>query len=104
MIAGAMAVGACAPITSELRTSGGYPGAKLDNSAGGYVLPTDATPPDLSFAVGTDGTFFTIPGEDLKFADAGNGMSFGAVQSRGSGIQQDILGDVRDMRGCRLRV
>lgn len=31
MIAGVIALGACAPIKQELRTSGGYPGAKLDN-------------------------------------------------------------------------
>jgi hypothetical protein len=68
-------------------------GAKLDNSAGGYVLPTDSTPPNISFAVGTADNIFTIAGEDLKFADAGNGMSFGAIQSRGQN-PQDILGDV----------
>ncbi|KZT58433.1 acid protease [Calocera cornea HHB12733] len=69
------------------------PGAKMDAQAGGWVLPTNSTPPNLSFGVGTSGLEFGIPGEDLKFADAGNGMSFGSVQSRG-GNTQDILGDV----------
>jgi len=68
-------------------------GAKMDASAGGWVLPTNSTPPNLSFGVGTDGLEYGISGEDIKFADAGNGMSFGAVQSRG-GNPQDILGDV----------
>ncbi|KZO99775.1 acid protease [Calocera viscosa TUFC12733] len=69
------------------------PGAKMDAQAGGWVLPTNSTPPNLSFGVGNAGLEFGIPGEDLKFADAGNGMSFGSVQSRG-GNTQDILGDV----------
>lgn len=67
------------------------PSSKLDTSAGGWLLPTTSTPAALEFAVA--GTYYSISGEDLKFADAGNGMSFGAVQSKGD-IGQDILGDV----------
>lgn len=78
------------------------PGSKLDNDAGGWVLPTSSSPPTLGFSVA--GTFYNIPGEDLKFADAGDGMSFGSVQSRGSGIGQDILGDVSLSPFCLLRV
>lgn len=65
-------------------------GAKMDRS--GWILPTAARPQNMSFAVGTK--FYTISGEDLKFADAGNGMSFGSIQSRGHN-KQDIFGDVR---------
>ncbi len=61
----------------------------MDHS--GWTLPSNANCPDIAFSVG--GKFFAISGEDLKFADAGNGMSFGAIQSRGSN-RQDILGDV----------
>ncbi|KAF8314874.1 aspartic peptidase domain-containing protein [Cantharellus anzutake] len=64
-------------------------GARTDRS--GWVLPSNAHCPDVSFSIG--GNFFSISGEDLKFADSGNGMSFGAIQSRGSN-RQDILGDV----------
>ncbi|CAE6465107.1 unnamed protein product, partial [Rhizoctonia solani] len=67
------------------------PGAKLDHTLGGYVFPTDAPVPELAFSVGK--WLFTIPSEDLAFSDAGNGMSYGAIQSRGQN-QQDILGDV----------
>lgn len=70
------------------------PGAKMDERAGGWVIPSDATDiPDISFAVGNSRTFFTISGQDLLFADVGDGTVFGAIQSRGQ-IDQDILGDV----------
>lgn len=62
----------------------------MDNT--GWLLPTSSRPDNVSFAVGQ--SFFTISGEDLKFADAGKGMSFGAIQSRGQN-KQDIFGDVR---------
>ncbi|KAF9507356.1 hypothetical protein BS47DRAFT_1422053 [Hydnum rufescens UP504] len=65
------------------------PGARIDHS--GWIVPTKSRPPDISFSVA--GVFFAIAGEDLKFADAGGGMSFGSIQSRGQN-RQDILGDV----------
>jgi hypothetical protein len=68
------------------------PGAYLSSDSGGYIFPTNTKVPPLSFCVGD--YLFTIPGSDLAFSDAGKGMSFGAVQSRG-GNPQDILGDVR---------
>ncbi|KAF9504785.1 hypothetical protein BS47DRAFT_1386159 [Hydnum rufescens UP504] len=70
---------------------GAIPGAKLDHSLGGWVLPTNSTPPSLSFSV--NGVWYSIPGTDLFFADAGNNTSFGSIQSRGRN-PQDILGDV----------
>ena len=59
------------------------------------MFPTSAASsiPDIGFAVGDN--LFTIPGADLAFADVGNNMSFGSIQSRGQN-PQDILGDVRD--------
>lgn len=70
------------------------PGAKLDNTQGGWVIPTSTSSsslPSVSFSVA--GTFYAIQGADLIFADVGNGTSFGSVQSRGQN-PQDILGDV----------
>ncbi|KAJ1304079.1 hypothetical protein OPQ81_008483 [Rhizoctonia solani] len=66
-------------------------GAKLDQSIGGYIFPTNAHIPELAFCVGR--WLFTVPGEDLAFSDVGNGMSYGAIQSRGRN-RRDILGDV----------
>lgn len=69
-------------------------GAKLDNSQGGWVIPNTvdtSSLPAVSFSVA--GTFYSIQGGDLIFADVGNGTSFGSVQSRGQN-PQDILGDV----------
>lgn len=71
------------------------PGAYLDSGAGGYIFPTNTKIPPLSFCVGK--YLFTIPGKALAFSDAGHGMSFGSVQSRG-GNPQDILGDVNVFR------
>ncbi|CAE6404307.1 unnamed protein product [Rhizoctonia solani] len=66
-------------------------GAKLDQTIGGYIFPTNAHVPELAFCVGR--WLFTVPSGDLAFSDAGNGMSYGAIQSRGQN-KQDILGDV----------
>ncbi|KAF8691597.1 Eukaryotic aspartyl protease, partial [Rhizoctonia solani] len=66
-------------------------GAKLDRTLGGYIFPTDACVPKLAFSIGK--WLFTIPSEDLAFSDAGDGMAYGAIQSRGQN-KQDILGDV----------
>jgi len=55
------------------------PGARLDESQGGYVYPSDATVPVVQFAVGDQ--LFTINPEDFAFADAGDGTTFGGVSS-----------------------
>lgn len=69
------------------------PGGKYDSQQQGYVYPSN-TPidklPIVSFAVG--GKQFPLQKEDLGFADAGDGMTYGGVQSRGS-LTFDILGD-----------
>ncbi|RDL37557.1 Aspartic proteinase [Venustampulla echinocandica] len=69
------------------------PGAKYDNNQQGYVFPTNTTAdklPVITVAVGDKQ--FVIQKEDLGFADAGNGMVYGGIQSRGS-MAFDILGD-----------
>ncbi|ELU37056.1 Asp domain-containing protein [Rhizoctonia solani AG-1 IA] len=58
---------------------------------GGYIFPTKSDIPHLAFCVGR--WLFTMPGYELSFSEMGNGMSYGAVQSRGQN-RQDILGDV----------
>ena len=70
------------------------PGGKYDSTQQGYVYPSNTAVdklPVVSFAVG--GQQFALQKEDLGFADAGNGMTYGGVQSRGS-MTFDILGDV----------
>ena len=69
------------------------PGAKYDQSNQGYIFPSD-TPeddlPEIKLAIGNDMVAFQK--EDLGFADAGNGMVYGSIQSRGS-MDMDIYGD-----------
>ncbi|RFU30962.1 hypothetical protein B7463_g5370, partial [Scytalidium lignicola] len=69
------------------------PGATYDQSQQGYVFPNNLTVdqfPVVTFAVG--GKQFAVQKEDLGFADAGNNMTYGGIQSRGS-MTFDILGD-----------
>ena len=69
------------------------PGGKYDSTQQGYVFPT-STPTDqlpvVSFAVGDKE--FSVNVNDLAFADAGDGLSYGGIQSRGD-LSFDILGD-----------
>ena len=69
------------------------PGAKYDSTQQGWVFPSSTTAdqlPVVTFAVGDKQ--FAVQKEDLGFADAGNGMVYGGIQSRGS-MTFDILGD-----------
>ncbi|KAL8829003.1 MAG: hypothetical protein Q9191_002268, partial [Dirinaria sp. TL-2023a] len=69
------------------------PGGKFDSTQQGYVFPTDTAAdklPIVSFAVGEKQ--FDVNKADLAFADAGNGMTYGGIQSRGD-LTFDILGD-----------
>ena len=68
------------------------PGSKYDDQQQGYLIPTgDVTSrPEVTFAVGNKQ--FAIEKEQLAWQDVGNGMSYGAVQSRGD-LTFDILGD-----------
>jgi hypothetical protein len=69
------------------------PGATYDQTQQGWTYPTATTAdalPVVTFAVGDKQ--FAVQKEDLGFADAGNGMVYGGIQSRGS-MTFDILGD-----------
>ncbi|KIJ53291.1 hypothetical protein M422DRAFT_25704 [Sphaerobolus stellatus SS14] len=66
-------------------------GAKQDQQQGGWVYPSSATVPTVSIAVGS--TEYTVNPADFAFGDAGSGMTFGGIQSRGNN-PFDILGDV----------
>ena len=70
------------------------PGSTYDNTQQGYVFPSNTTVdqlPDVAFPVGN--TLIHVQKEALSFADAGSGMVFGGIQSRGTN-PFDILGDV----------
>ncbi|TIA42127.1 acid protease [Aureobasidium pullulans] len=69
------------------------PGGKYDSTQQGYVFPTSTAASDLpvvTLAIGDHQ--YTINKEDLGFADAGNGMTYGGIQSRGN-MTFDIYGD-----------
>ncbi|KAL8720514.1 MAG: hypothetical protein Q9225_002636 [Loekoesia sp. 1 TL-2023] len=69
------------------------PGAKYDDQQQGYLFPSNTTVdklPVVAFDVG--GKEFAVQKEDLAFADAGNNMTYGGIQSRGD-LSFDILGD-----------
>lgn len=69
------------------------PGSTYDSQQQGYIFPSSTSAdalPVVTFAVG--GKQFAVQKEDLGFADAGNGMVYGGIQSRGS-MTFDILGD-----------
>lgn len=75
----------------------------MDSSQGGYVYPSSATVPDVSFAVGDN--LYKVNGADFAYGEAEGGMLFGGIQSRGSN-PFDILGDGEclflfgDLGGC----
>lgn len=69
------------------------PGAYYNPNMGAYVFPTSvptSSLPVVTFAIGNHP--FTVHKEDLAFADAGQGLVFGGIQSRGS-MTFDIFGD-----------
>ncbi|OBZ70323.1 Aspartic protease pep1 [Grifola frondosa] len=66
-------------------------GAQYDNQQGGWKYPSNATIPEVSFAVGN--TLYKVNAEDFGFGDAGDGFTFGGIQSRGDN-PFDIFGDV----------
>lgn len=68
-------------------------GSQNSNSAGGYVYPCSATPPDFTFGVGS--ARITVPGEFMNFGQISSGSSkcFGGLQSSSS-IGVNIFGDV----------
>lgn len=69
------------------------PGAQYDSSQQGWLFPTNtetSSLPVVTIAIGDHQ--YTINKEDLGFADAGNGMTYGGIQSRGN-MTFDIYGD-----------
>jgi Eukaryotic aspartyl protease len=69
------------------------PGSKYDSTQQGYVFPTNTTAdqlPQVGFPCGDH--MIQVQKEDLAFADAGNNMVYGGIQSRGT-LPFDILGD-----------
>ncbi|TFK94926.1 acid protease [Polyporus arcularius HHB13444] len=70
---------------------GAIEGATFDNQQGGYKFPSDATVPDVSFAVGDK--LYKVSEKDIKFSDAGDGFTFGGIQSSGN-LGFDIFGDI----------
>lgn len=69
------------------------PGSKYDEQQQGYLFPSNTAVdklPVVAFDVG--GREFAVQKEDLAFADANNGMTYGGIQSRGD-LPFDILGD-----------
>lgn len=69
------------------------PGSQYDQNSQGYVYPKTVSVddlPDVQLAIGDSMVIFQK--EDLGFADAGNGMVYGSIQSRGS-MDMDIYGD-----------
>jgi hypothetical protein len=70
---------------------GGYFNATLNNGTGGWVFPSTATLPAVTLPMGT--TNVTLQSSDLTFSDAGGGLTYGSLQSRGE-IGYDVFGDV----------
>jgi hypothetical protein len=69
------------------------PGSKYDSNQQGYVFPSTTVAEDLpviTLAIGDQQV--TFQKEDLGFADAGDGMVYGSIQSRGT-MDMDIYGD-----------
>lgn len=69
------------------------PGSKYDSNNQGYVYPANTSVdqlPSVTLAIGDAAVAFQK--EDLGFADAGNGMVYGSIQSRGT-MDMDIYGD-----------
>jgi hypothetical protein len=69
------------------------PGSKYDQTQQGYLFPANTSAdqlPQVTLAIGDAQVQFQK--EDLGFADAGNGMVYGSIQSRGS-MDMDIYGD-----------
>ncbi|KAF4990230.1 hypothetical protein FGRMN_8590 [Fusarium graminum] len=79
-------------------------GAKVDETASGWVFPCDAKLPDFTFNIGDKG--ITVPGSYMNYAPvegpegtknkraaAGSGSCFGGLQSS-EGSDLNILGDI----------
>jgi hypothetical protein len=69
------------------------PGAEYDQQNQGYIFPSNTSVDDLpAIMLAIGDTPVAFQKEDLGFADAGNGMVYGSIQSRGD-MTMDIYGD-----------
>ncbi|OAQ70781.1 penicillopepsin [Pochonia chlamydosporia 170] len=67
-------------------------GAKNDQQVGGFTFPCNTKLPDLAVDVG--GVYMAkVTGDNINFAQVGNGMCFGGVQATPQG-QLGIYGDI----------
>lgn len=69
------------------------PGSKYDADQGGFLFPSSTLLeqlPVIKFAIGE--TFLTLHKDDISYVDAGNGMTYGGIQSRGN-LAFNIFGD-----------
>ncbi|KAH9927330.1 acid protease [Fomitopsis serialis] len=66
-------------------------GARYSNSRGGWIYPNHERLPDVEFAIGH--TMYRLNEVDFHYSDAGDGFTFGGIQSRGD-LHYDIFGDV----------
>ena len=78
-------------LLANARPSGAIEGATYDDQQGGYKFPSNATIPDIEFAVGDQ--LYKVNPKDIAFGDAGDGYTFGGIQSRGN-LDFDIFGDI----------
>ncbi|GJJ09855.1 hypothetical protein Clacol_004079 [Clathrus columnatus] len=76
-------------VTSDIYKA--IPGATMSQEQGGWVYPTNAKVPTVTLSVGSSS--FQLNAAEFAFGDAGDGMTFGGIQSRGNN-PFDILGDV----------
>jgi hypothetical protein len=67
------------------------PGARLDNTQGGYVFSCSATLPSFSAVIG--GKKFVVPGSYINYAQVTSTQCFGGIQSN-AGIGFSIFGDI----------
>ncbi|KAH9833813.1 acid protease [Rhodofomes roseus] len=66
-------------------------GARYSNSRGGWIYPNHERLPEIEFAIGH--TMYRVRAIDFHYSDAGDGLTFGGIQSRGD-LKYDIFGDV----------
>ncbi|PCH40757.1 acid protease [Wolfiporia cocos MD-104 SS10] len=67
------------------------PGARYSNRRGGWIYPHHAKVPEIHLAIGH--TMYRLNAVDFPCSNAGDGLNFGGIQSRGN-LDYDIFGDV----------
>ncbi|KAI8989890.1 aspartic peptidase domain-containing protein, partial [Trametes punicea] len=65
-------------------------GSVYDDQQGGYKYPSDATIPDVAFAIGNN--LYKLNSQDFGFDDLGDGYTVGGIQSCGT-LPFSIFGD-----------